>query len=115
MFAERLKALRKESGLTQIQFASAMSVASGTVAMWETKKREPNFEALIRIADFFGVTTDYLLGRTDIPTGYVIQNEKLPTSLVDSGVESVVKLGVPDLTEREIEGIRRFLAERPDL
>ena len=108
MFADRLKALRKESGLTQVQFAAEMSVASGTVAMWETKKREPNFEALIKIADYFGVTLDYLLGRTDHPTGHVIQNEKLPTKLADSGVEAVTKLGTPALTEQEVEVLKRF-------
>lgn len=63
MFADRIKTLRKEKGLTQIQFAQQFNVANGTVGMWETGKREPDFETTQRIADFFGVSVDYLLGR----------------------------------------------------
>lgn len=62
MFSNRLKQLRKERGLTQIQFAQGFNVASGTIAMWETGKREPDFDTVRRIADFFHVSIDYLLG-----------------------------------------------------
>ena len=65
MFAEKLKELRKAKGLTQIQFALDFHVASGTVGMWETGRREPDFETTRRIADYFGVSVDYLLGRTE--------------------------------------------------
>lgn len=65
MFAERLKELRKAKGLTQIKFASDFHVANGTIAMWETGRREPDFETTQRIADYFGVSVDYLLGRED--------------------------------------------------
>ena len=44
MFPERLKDLRKEKGMTQIELATALGVSSGTVAMWETGKRKPSFE-----------------------------------------------------------------------
>lgn len=63
MFAEKVKELRKAKGLTQIQFAEQFNVANGTVGMWETGKREPDFETTQRIADFFGVSVDFLLGR----------------------------------------------------
>ena len=43
MFPERLKDLRKEKGMTQIELATALGVSSGTVAMWETGKRKPSF------------------------------------------------------------------------
>ena len=62
MFSERLKALRKASGLTQIEFSKLFSISAGTIAMWETGKRHPDSETLIRIAQHFNVTTDYLLG-----------------------------------------------------
>lgn len=68
MFAQTLRQLRKEKGLTQIQFARLFSVASGTIAMWETGKREPDFDTMQRLADFFGVTVDYLLGRDENPS-----------------------------------------------
>ena len=65
MFSDRLRALRKAHDLTQVQFAKEFLVASGTIAMWETGKREPDFSTMQRLADFFDVSVDYLLGRTD--------------------------------------------------
>lgn len=65
MFSDTLRALRKAQGLTQAQFARQFSVATGTIAMWETGKREPDFSTMQRLADFFTVSVDYLLGRTD--------------------------------------------------
>lgn len=47
MFAERLKALRKKHGYTQVSLAETLGVSKGTVAMWETGKRTPDFETLI--------------------------------------------------------------------
>ena len=58
-----IKSLRKDKLLTQIQFAHQFGISSGTIAMWETDKRQPDGETLARLADFFGVTVDYLLGR----------------------------------------------------
>ena len=76
MFAERLQALRKEANLTQREFAQAVNVAVGTVGMWEIGKREPTFDTVNQIADFFEVFVDYLLGRTD-------QQEKLTPATND--------------------------------
>ncbi len=63
LFSSMLRSLRKARGLTQVQFAQMFSVASGTIAMWETGKREPDFSTVQRLADFFEVSVDYLLGR----------------------------------------------------
>lgn len=68
MFAEILKNLRKNKGLTQIQFAEIFNISSGTIAMWETNKRIPDTSMLIKIAEYFGVTVDYLLGNSNTPT-----------------------------------------------
>lgn len=65
MFAKRLKELRTEKGMSQIALATVLKVERTTVVNWESGKREPDFEMLIRIADYFEVTCDYLLGRTD--------------------------------------------------
>lgn len=66
-FNERIKKLRKEKGLNQIEFAKIFEVAQTTVSKWENKEREVSFGMLIKIADFFKVSTDYLLGKSDIP------------------------------------------------
>lgn len=67
MFAENLKTLRKSKGLTQVQFAEIFNISSGTIAMWETNKRVPDTSMLIKIAEFFNVTVDYLLGKSEVP------------------------------------------------
>ena len=61
MFADNLKQLRKDKGLTQTQFASEFNISAGTIAMWETGKRMPDTETLKRIAKCFDVSLDYLL------------------------------------------------------
>lgn len=61
MFAENLKKLRKDKGITQTQFASQFNISSGTIAMWETGKRMPDTDMLKKIAQFFDVSIDYLL------------------------------------------------------
>ena len=66
MFCIRLKELRKEKGVTQKDFSKFFKIASGTIAMWEVGKREPDFETVKKIADYFKVSIDYLLGRSDI-------------------------------------------------
>ena len=62
MFADRLKEIRAEKGITQVQLAETMGVSKGTVAMWETGKREPNFETLNQLSDIFDKRIDYILG-----------------------------------------------------
>ena len=66
MFKNRLKELRGEKGLTQRELADLINLSSSTIAMYETGQRMPDPEILQKLADVFGVTTDYLLGRTDI-------------------------------------------------
>ena len=67
MIAERIKQLRKERGMTQIELANALGVSNGTVAMWETGKRKPSFDMLDRLSEVFDRRIDYILGATDDP------------------------------------------------
>ena len=64
MFSSKLKNLRNITGMTQKDLSSILNVSISTIAMWETGKREPDFNTLKLIASFFDVTSDYLL---DIP------------------------------------------------
>lgn len=63
----RLIALRKEHHLTQSDFANLLNVSQAAIGNWELGKREPDLETLSRIADYFQVSVDYLLGRSDDP------------------------------------------------
>jgi len=62
-FAKRLVELRTQSGLSQLGLSREISIAQPTIANWERGFREPSFDTLIKLAEFFDVTTDYLLGR----------------------------------------------------
>lgn len=75
-FSETSKALRKEKGLSQVQLAKALKVSNGCIAMIETGKNEPTANTLLKYADFFQCTTDYLLGREDDFGNVVVQTEK---------------------------------------
>lgn len=67
-FAQRLKALRKERGVTQQQLADGVGISKGGLSYYENAGRTPDISILERFADYFGVTTDYLLGRTNAQT-----------------------------------------------
>lgn len=62
------KQLRISSGLTQSEMADKLGISKSTISMYENGNREPDFETLERIADFFNVDIDYLLGRTNKTT-----------------------------------------------
>ncbi|MCI9402534.1 MAG: helix-turn-helix transcriptional regulator [Oscillospiraceae bacterium] len=63
--SERLKQLRDESHMKQEDIAKGMGIPLRTYCRYEYGEREPGVTALWRMADFYGVTTDYLIGRTD--------------------------------------------------
>ena len=77
MFDERLKSLRKKCGYTQVSLAETLGVSKGTVAMWETGKRTPDFETLIRLSDLFDVRTDYILGKSDDTSSAKLTDEDI--------------------------------------
>lgn len=63
----RLKQLRIERGLLQAEIGDFLGKGQNSISYYETGKREPSIEELKRIADYFGVSVDYLLGLTDNP------------------------------------------------
>ena len=65
IFAERLLELRKEKGISQATLAKNLQVSFAVICYWETDKSEPTAPNLVKLADYFGVTVDYLLGRVD--------------------------------------------------
>ena len=63
----RLKQLRTERGISQVRLAMELSVSQHTISRYETGEREADYAMLIRIADYFDVSVDYLLERTENP------------------------------------------------
>ena len=65
-FAVRLKELRIEKGINQITLANAIGVNQSMIVRWEKDECEPTATNIAKIADYFNVCADYLLGRKDI-------------------------------------------------
>ena len=63
---ERLKELRNEKGLSQLQVAKDTGLSCSGINYWEKGKRIPNAQVVVTLARYFGVTTDYLLGESEI-------------------------------------------------
>ena len=64
-FAERLKELRLEKGLSQAQLSKATGISQNAITYWENLQRITNAKAIIILARYFEVSTDYLLGEED--------------------------------------------------
>ena len=77
MFAQRLKQLRTENHMTQVQLAEKLGVSKGTVAMWETDKRSPGFDALADLSELFNRRIDYILGYSDDPSSPKLSEEEI--------------------------------------
>lgn len=67
IFSERLLLLRKSANLSQRALAKEIDLTSPAITYLETAKRSPSFEVLCALADFFDVSLDYLVGRSDNP------------------------------------------------
>lgn len=65
----RLKQLRKEKKLSQLRLAIDLDMNQNTISRYENMEREADYETLIRFADYFKVSLDYLLGRSDNKNG----------------------------------------------
>ena len=63
----RLRELRRARHITQLRLAMELNMSQNTISRYESGEREPGIAELIRIADFFRVSVDYLLERTDRP------------------------------------------------
>jgi len=65
IFAERLKELREEKGLSKLALGIQLDISNVSIFRWENSQQDITSDNLQKIADYFRVTTDYLLGRTD--------------------------------------------------
>ena len=100
-----LKIIREQHGKLQKDVAADIGIGLSTFSQYETGKREPDNKTLIKLADYFGCSTDYLLGRTDDPRLVI---KKAPP---ESGADEFERMSdAPDkLTPEEIKAVRAFL------
>ena len=69
-FKERLKGLREDRDLTQLEVAQALNITRAALANYEQGTREPDIELLVKIANYFDITLDYLLCRTNLKLSF---------------------------------------------
>lgn len=93
-FRTRLKQLRNEKKINQRELANFLKVAPSTISMYESGQREPNFEVLESLADFFNVDLNYLLGKSNKTTKLMLENEQKPQGL-QIPVLGTVAAGIP--------------------
>lgn len=80
-FGELLSELRKDRNMTQRDLAQVLYVTTGTISNYENGAHFPDVEKLIDISEFFGVTTDYLLGRTSYSYSLDVLNKQLANGM----------------------------------
>lgn len=66
MFGERLRLLREENSLTQLELSKQTGIGNVTLSQYEKGTRNPDKDTIIKIAEYFDVTTDYLLGKSNV-------------------------------------------------
>ena len=95
-FAERLRKLRRDRDISQNQLASIFGIKSAAVSKWEMSETYPTIETLIKLADYFQVTTDYLLrGMQTVPvSGGNIDGSTLTGSVIQTNFQSNVQGGI---------------------
>lgn len=107
MFCTQLKRLRENAGYSQYSFAEAFGVAQSTVGNWESGKREPNFDMMQRLANFFGVSVDCLLGREDIKKGSAQAQPQEPCKY--ENIRFALSGEVKNLSDAEFDEIMDFI------
>ena len=86
-FPRLLKLLRIEHGISQKDAAEAFGIAQALLSHYENGKRECGLDFLVQAADFYGVSVDYLLGRTSSRSGMVVTENELPESAVSESFD----------------------------
>lgn len=106
-FGERLRSLRTSRELSQMEFAKQIGTSKSSINMYERDEREPGLEMLEKIADYFNVDLDYLLGKSEHPRKYAwysdVKNiQPMPTMRKIPLIGSIA-CGAPILADEHIE------------
>lgn len=93
VFSKRLKELRKNRNMTQKDLANELGVSMGSIGFYENQERTPDIDFLNSVADFFDVSTEYLLGRTDVKSmDLEIKEISNKTGLSEQSIENIIKI-----------------------
>ncbi|WP_429969083.1 helix-turn-helix domain-containing protein [Enterococcus sp. AZ136] len=108
---DRLKLLCEKQGISVNDLEEKLGIGRNSLYSW--KKNIPKGTNLIKVADYFEVSTDYLLGRTDNPNSTSVQ-ERIPDDL-DKMLDNAMTFGGKPLTDKDREAIRAYVEGRKSL
>jgi transcriptional regulator with XRE-family HTH domain len=98
---KRLKALREAEKLNAEELATAIGIARQQIARYENEQTDLTSETLVKLADFFGVSTDYLLGRTDEPGEAAPKIKRMFTWNIDT--DALLKVFSPEKVAKTVK------------
>ena len=101
MFSDRLSQLRKELGMTKKDVAEKLNIDQSTYGKYELSKRQPDYDTLIKLASFFDVSVDYLLGRIE---------DRNPGSNYPADAKAMLR-DIAKLTDEQKEIVKRLIKE----
>ena len=114
---EKIRLLRKEKGLTQQELAKCIKMSDGNLSKYELGRLEPSTDTIKMLADFFNVSTDYLLGlstdRTKANKSNPIKKSSIPIS-AQVPIIGVIRAGYPIRAEENIEGYEYTSVRNPN-
>lgn len=102
MLGERLSRLRKEMKKTQEDISKIIGITRPAYTAYERGTRNPDFDTLLKLADYFDVSVDYLLGQTDNPEGLMNQND-------NPNIEGFFGFDLGSLSQDEIAELQKKL------
>ena len=111
LFVERVMILIKEHGITKNKLLTDLKLGKNSFVDWEKRGTIPSGETFNKIADYFNVTTDYLLGKTDDPNPQILEVPKALRQVM------VAFEGVEELSQKQVEKIAeytKFVLSQPD-
>lgn len=111
MFGNRLKELRKEKGLTQAQLAIILKTSASSIGMYEQNRRIPDTETLQSLSEYFNVSVDYLIGKSNIKeTAEELLKDPRTTIALhnDNGIDDEL----PEEAKKEIENFIEYVKNK---
>ncbi|HHY13787.1 MAG TPA: helix-turn-helix transcriptional regulator [Thermoanaerobacterales bacterium] len=99
--------LREEKGMQQKELAKALNIGSSRLSHYENNRREIDNETLVKIADYFSVTTDFLLGRTKFRNARLVKKDELEDFLDEETIKRIeedeLEFGVSEIGKLDTE------------
>lgn len=102
IFCTRLKLLRLEKNLTLEQLGLIFNVTKQTISRWETGDRIPSIEIVYMLSEYFNVTNDYLLGKSDYRTSHDIKSDNKQLNLTDNELVLIEDFRTLDKYEQNV-------------